>query len=67
MERKNSCGETSDQGQRSSDEALLPARTQDGLEDKENGVRKFTPKSGSSRGGGQAPDSPSLGMPLSNA
>ena len=63
MERlKNSCGETSDQGRRSSDEALLPAGTQDALEGKENEVREFIPRSESSGGGSQAPKPPCKGF-----
>ena len=63
MERqKNSCGETSDQGQRSSDEALLPAGTQDALEERENEVREFTTRSESSGGGSQAPKPPCKGF-----
>ena len=63
MERqKNSCGETSDQGQRSSDEALLPAGNQDALEEKENEVREFTTRSESSGGGSQAPKPPCKGF-----
>ena len=63
MERqKNSWGETSDQGRRSSDEALLPAGTKDALEEKENEVREFIPRSESSGGGSQAPKPPCKGF-----
>ena len=63
MERQKSfCGETSDQGRRSSDEALLPAGTQDALEGKENEVREFIPRSESSGGGSQAPKPPCKGF-----
>ena len=63
MERqKNSCGETSDQGQRSSDEALLPAGTQDALEEEENEVGEVTTRSESSGGRSLAPKPPCKGL-----